>query len=515
MTVTLRDLLRRTDLGLRLVTDLSAHGDPLKIPLLWVATSELSDPTPWLAGGELLLTTGMNLPSSPELISNYVNGLAASGVSALGYGIGLTTTSVPEALVTAANSAGLPLIEVDRPTPFVAVSRALSEMLSTDQLAELKRGLKGQQLVVRAAVRDGAAGVVQTTAQFLHGWSALFGADGRILYLSPDSARGTANRVRTELPSEQLRPSSAFSILVSGAHVAGQGLHTPSGERGVFLAGRTQPLAGIDRTFVNLAATLLFFEPMAEWARRRTVRKDALMNLLLTVPDSDPSVLMALGGELLAREPLLICAMSGTRANLNSMMYRLTDAFGETIVAAEVDGSLIVIAGFETHFHSIIDLAASCELHTGTAKAPTCSKLAEAVKSALTAMRSAINLRRPLLTFQDLQAMLLPDFIDNVAFSHYSKGLLSPLDEYKAAKGIDLVRSLRVWLEHHGQLSQAATSLNLHRHTLRYQLAKISQLLDEDLDSADLRMRLWLAITYGESVGTGTLLEAPHIDPKA
>ena len=51
----LRDLIR--DLDIRLV----AGEDGLDRAVRWVHISELADPTPWLSGGELLLTTGMNL----------------------------------------------------------------------------------------------------------------------------------------------------------------------------------------------------------------------------------------------------------------------------------------------------------------------------------------------------------------------------------------------------------------------------------------------------------------------
>jgi len=45
-------------------------------PVRWVHISELQDPTPWLRGGELLLTTGLPLRSGP---SAYVGRLAAAG----------------------------------------------------------------------------------------------------------------------------------------------------------------------------------------------------------------------------------------------------------------------------------------------------------------------------------------------------------------------------------------------------------------------------------------------------
>ena len=51
----LGDLIR--DLDVRLV----AGEAGLENAVRWVHISELEDPTPWLSGGELLLTTGMGL----------------------------------------------------------------------------------------------------------------------------------------------------------------------------------------------------------------------------------------------------------------------------------------------------------------------------------------------------------------------------------------------------------------------------------------------------------------------
>ena len=45
------------ELGLKLLSgEQSAHGQ-----VRWVHSTELTDPTPWLRGGELLLTTGLQL----------------------------------------------------------------------------------------------------------------------------------------------------------------------------------------------------------------------------------------------------------------------------------------------------------------------------------------------------------------------------------------------------------------------------------------------------------------------
>src|SRR5690242_35436 len=77
--LTLRDLL--SDLDVRPV----AGDGGLDAPVRWVHISELEDPTPWLSGGELLLTTGMQL-TDEESQRDYLKRLAAHDLAGLGLG---------------------------------------------------------------------------------------------------------------------------------------------------------------------------------------------------------------------------------------------------------------------------------------------------------------------------------------------------------------------------------------------------------------------------------------------
>ena len=82
------------------------------MPIRWVHASELEDPTPWLKGGELILTTGMGVGATPAKQRAYVKRLAEAGVAGLGFGLGFSHDKTPRALVTAAETAELPLFEV-------------------------------------------------------------------------------------------------------------------------------------------------------------------------------------------------------------------------------------------------------------------------------------------------------------------------------------------------------------------------------------------------------------------
>ena len=86
--LTLRDLL--SDLDVRL----SSGGEGLDAPVRWVHISELEDPTPFLSGGELLLTTGMALTDA-DTQRAYVARLASHGLAGLGLGTGFAHETLP------------------------------------------------------------------------------------------------------------------------------------------------------------------------------------------------------------------------------------------------------------------------------------------------------------------------------------------------------------------------------------------------------------------------------------
>ncbi|RAS71396.1 purine catabolism regulator [Lentzea atacamensis] len=251
MPITLRELARTLRLPV-------LAGDVTK-PVGWVHGTELADPTPFLEGGELLLTTGLR-PFS----AGYVERLVRAGVVGLGFGTGLGHDEVPRALVEAAADAGLGLVEVPREVPFIAISKAVSKAIAADEYAALTRTSEGQRALTRAAVRAGVGGVVRRLGQWIDGWAVLLDAAGRPVHahnprLVPDL---TAELAR--LTTAGGLASAAFEL--DGVHVFLQVLGSRS--RGVLAVGTTRPDLGIVNTAASLLVLALAQNDSADAARR-------------------------------------------------------------------------------------------------------------------------------------------------------------------------------------------------------------------------------------------------------
>jgi PucR family transcriptional regulator, purine catabolism regulatory protein len=129
------------ELGLELV---SGQGSA-QAHVRWVHSTELTDPTPWLKGGELLLTTGMQL-NGPRSQRELVERLADHDIAGLGFGTGFAHKRLPAALVTAARAREFPLFEVPYELPFIAITERAFARLLDERYELLQRNMVGDVL---------------------------------------------------------------------------------------------------------------------------------------------------------------------------------------------------------------------------------------------------------------------------------------------------------------------------------------------------------------------------------
>jgi purine catabolism regulator len=111
----------------------------------WVHSTELVDPTPWLRGGELLLTTGVQLQGA-RVQRELIERLADHEIAGLGFGTGFTHKRLPPALVNAARKRSFPVFEVPYELPFIAITERAFAQLVNERYEMLQRNMVGDVL---------------------------------------------------------------------------------------------------------------------------------------------------------------------------------------------------------------------------------------------------------------------------------------------------------------------------------------------------------------------------------
>lgn len=513
MPPTLASLVQHSALKLTV----RAGEDRLETPVRWAHVSELADPVPYLEGGELLLVTAMTLDAEdPEAMRRYVRRLVAAGVVGLGFAVGVNYEDVPDALVDAAKEERLPLLAVPRRTPFIAISKAVSAAIAADQYRAVTAGFEAQREMTRAALAEGPAAVVARLAAHVDGWAALYDASGAVVAAAPEWAARRAARFTGDV--ERLRERSApASAVVGGAQdddrVELQSLGSGRRVRGALAVGTGAPLGTAERYAVHSAVALLTLateRSRSLQAAEQRLGAAVLRMLLAGQPDHARAVAGDLYGGLLdAPFRLLIAELSGepdTDADdpLPAFAESVESAAaraGETVlVVPESDGRLVILAAdggavVASCTAAYADKEAEdAETVVGLSAPTGTTAAAGAYKQAEQALSVARRRCRALVEHEELAAGSILPLLADDAVRAFADGMLRALHEHDATGRGDLVASLRAWLSRHGQWDAAAADLGVHRHTLRYRMRRVEEILGRSLDDPDVRMELWLSL---------------------
>ncbi|MFI0714025.1 PucR family transcriptional regulator [Streptomyces inhibens] len=540
MPHTLASLVNHTALKLTVL----AGEERLDVPVRWAHASELIDPVPYMEGGELLLITALKLDAEdPEATRRYVRRVAEAGVVGLGFAVGVNYEDIPDALVAAAREQGLPLLGVPRRTPFIAISKAVSAAVAADQYRAVTAGFEAQRELTRAALSaEGPAELLARLAAHLDGWAALYDASGAVVAAAPDWAARRAARLADDVGRLRERPAPASSVVSDtdgDDRVELQSLGTGRRARGVLAVGTGAPLGTAGRYAVHSAVALLTLTTERSRALQDAEQRlgAAVLKMLLAgEPDHARAVAGQLYGGLLdapfrmvVAEPVAAddpsaggAADAGSQGALDALADAMDAAAartGEAVLAVPDGGRLIVlVADGGAAADACAAYAAEVEARAGAQarprgraarsetghggpgvavglSAPTGPMAAaNAYRQAEQALSVARRRGRTLVEHEDVAAGSVLPLLADDAVRAFADGLLRALREHDATGRGDLVASLRAWLARHGQWDAAAADLGVHRHTLRYRMRRVEEILGRSLDDADVRMELWLAL---------------------
>ncbi|MEU5535284.1 helix-turn-helix domain-containing protein [Streptomyces sp. NPDC020362] len=536
--VPLSALLAREDLALR---QIAGPSDP-DIVIHWAHTSEMSDPYPYLLGGELLLTAGVHIPDAAgsdggapgqggararaqsragedpgpgDYFDDYVSRIVAAGGAALGFGLAPVHDTVPRALVAACEAHGLPLLEVPPQTTFSGVARAVWQLMAQARLAELRRVTEAQQSLAAAASRpDPVPSVLRQLAQRLSGHAAVHGPDGSEVAAA---GREPAEGVREALAglAAVVRPTDRGtagadhepdgSAAATGPAPGDTASVTPGPRPTAAPRSATAPTSATDTLGgTHLAAYALgaeggFVLGVASTRREpgdHTIASVAAVLLSLLAGEhhsgagaarSSALVRLLLGAAPEAVAPLL---GEGRWVVVHARPEgQMPDAVAASALGAALGSPLVDLD------RDVVRVLVSAEREPlpqpgwtlGVSAAAGPREWPAADTQAARALARARATRTALVRHGARPG--LEDLVPPADAEAHARALLAPLADRAA-----LADTLRTWLSLHGSWDRTAVALEVHRNTVRQRIARCAALLDADLDDPDVRMELWFAL---------------------
>ncbi|MFD8656499.1 PucR family transcriptional regulator [Streptomyces mirabilis] len=507
--------------------EILAGADRLGRTVRRVHAGEVPNIASLLKGGELLLTTGYGLGTRPADQRAFVRTLAERGIAALVVELGPRFTRLPSALVETARSAGLPLVQLHREVPFVAVTEEIHTEIVNGHYALLQRAEEVHRRCTEALL--GGGGIPQVLgilADFSGNPVFLETADGQLLYAAgAGSAGADPLQVWEGMRGQHKEEPPAGTTLVD---VPGGGPGTGSVRARLVLLPVSAPVAPVHRIAAERAAGILavvLMQARQEEELAARGRGDFLTDLAegRIAAEDAPAQARVLGfkpgnGPLLPVVMRLADGLSpgGGWAVLARAVAEELASVGVPVLLGvrPVEGRVPLLLGLrsESERAAVADRVAAA-LRAGVERAgmqrpgaqppvvvvgvaggwaAASAGLRHAAETATAAQgltdRPWYDARR---LDTDLLLWRLRDHPDLAAFVERAIG---PLRDHDLRSKPPLLPTLETYLAHAGRKAETARELHLNRQTLYNRLARIGELLGTDLDDPQTVLALSLAL---------------------
>lgn len=496
----------------------------------WVHVSEVADLANLLEGDELVLTTGLALADAGRR-DDYLPGLAAAGAAGVVIELGRHLPAVPRSVVRSGDGLGLPVVVLHEQVRFVEVTEQVHRRIVAEQYAEVDHARRVHeaftalnmsrasldQILQRAAEIIDAPLVLEDlnrqvlafvargvpTTQLLADWDRRSrltpdeGPDGwlsrpvgpfrqewgRLVAPTVQPDDGTAARTVTTL--ERAAQALALHRMVQQDRTSLE-LRAQSGLVDDLRHGRVRDEAeAASRAYALGVRPALTYVPMAV-RLRESVRNDQVVMAQRRARTLDAVVhaIRAAGHTVLATSrddgqiDLLLAPRTGTPPHADDAAL---DAVCTDIRSAvtRVDGIVDGVIGLGPKSALLMDAA------NGLAEAGHVAEVALALPDTGRACYRAADVR-----LRGLLALIRSD----PRVQAFAETELRPLLEHRAKHGDELYDLLAEYLATGGNKTVLAQRLHLSRPTLYARLAVLGRLLGVDLDDAESRTSLHVAM---------------------
>jgi purine catabolism regulator len=536
-----------------------AGADRLDNRVRWVHVAEVVDVAHLLRGGELVLTTGIALPDEPARLKAYVTELVEVGATGLAVEMGRRySDSLPSALLTTAESLGLPVIALGRETVFVDVTEAVHAEILEDQMAELRASEELHEIFTQLSVEGAPPGEVIRQVAALSGRPVVLENLAHQVLAADSAGTNPADLLTSwESRSRSVRAeertafdqTSGWLITTVGARgedwgrliIVGTAIPSP---RDIVLIERAATTLALGRLLDRHAEGLerqahgtiiagilahAYADPQEAAARARALGVPLSGRRLVGVvvrpapavtgrPQTSPAVRTEPGK----------AAASTLHADPAPPEPRRISELAEATSAACKEASLAALVGVLDEGTPQARVGVLASLPSRADQDACLTELARrlhkqdtgAVMAVGSVVESIRDVRRSFLEAEQVSDVAvarpsgrllyrLPDLRlrgllhllrEDARIQTFVERELGPLLEYDAQKGGDLTRILALYLDTGRNKAEAAQQAHLSRPAFYERLRRIERVLDTDLDDVESCTSLHVALLALDSV---------------
>ena len=462
----------------------------------WAHVSELEDPTPWLLGSELIMTTGIGVPKTSRRQRAYLERLDNAGVSGVALSAELYVPPLHPAFLEAAEERGMPVLQVPLAVPFIAIAQEVSAAVQAGTHQRLNAQLQVFGTVRWLASADLDDAAVMARLERLSGYT---------LYVCTPGGRPLLEGVPTPPPElTHLVPTSLDAPpTVPGGYVLP--IPAPGGSAGFLLAMEQPNAKPSGLAVVQHIATVAALQLAMHRHQQETMRREGaetLAELLQGTLHGEAAVRRLSRSGFEGAQPLQLMVARGPDGDVNdTMVQRGLTGSGEPCLLLRQQSDLYVLiqatpAALET-------VGSLTNVMVGVSRPfPAGFHLDVARREALWSLARAADAGGGVVNYDsDPTERWLVD--DAAALRGLVGAVLDIASSYDEKHRSDLVPTLRTWMEQRRDTARTAKALAVHPNTVAYRLRRFQELTGRDLSSTSDLAEVWLALVSATHVSHG------------
>ena len=491
--ITVGALLDYQELGTRVIAGRAG----LEHSVNWAHVSELEDPTPWLEGGELLMTTGIGIPRPASRQVSYISRLAERRVAGIAIGDAMYAPPLSPAMLNLADESALPVLLTARDIPFIAIAK---------RVAAANRDSLFSRLATHLRVYESLPEVTGSNSNVRRLFDRLEGIAGFRLHVLTPTGQSLFPELAAPafpMPVEALENCDDQSPVVRvdlPAHDPGFAFLLPvylQRRRVAVLAAIPVKSGEVDRLVLHHIGTITALLAAELWHDRERERREGGERLSRFLEDTSSGYATLFPGfDQTWQVTFAALHLSENAEGWSDIHHVLSDADLAHVLSRRGRLAHIVATGPRPEHARL--LAVLPQALPGTSIGLSRS-LSLDVDPEIGLQESSAALRLSLLRGQPLHLFRPADEPESLLLQGSAMRLtvdrvLGPILTYDDEHGTDLHLTLSVFLTLDRNYKLAASHLGIHRQTLVYRLKRVEELTAHSLASTRDLCELWLAV---------------------
>jgi len=504
-------------------------------PVRWVHVVEVVEVGECLGGGELVLTCGVLLGRHEQMQREIIGVLDRVGAAGLGIALGPYMAHVPNVLIEEANQRGIPLLTIPWTVNFREIVRTLVFEIIQREDVTLARSRRVHRELTQIVFEGGQLPDLARRLSHLLGRSVVL-VDATFRYLAGEVLEPASRELKDVICAQQIDPAIVDRLYRAGlTHVSEQNPQPASlslDESAIVVApivvGRrvhgylwvdadVRDLQWADLIAIEHGATvaaLIMYKQEVVLQTERRLERNVLDAVLDGEVLDEKAVERAERFGLAVHRPYLVMVARLSTLDFPSASQLFHAGFGRHRPGARIferAGHVVVIVPcmegesakqLALQLRSLWALSGERPALGLSTVVPSLASLARAYGEARDALRIG-ELLDPDAGVYDIEELsILRQSLKALSMNGSAcSSLVARLAHYDRTHGTSLLQTLDAYLRHDGAISVTARALGIHRHTLLYRLARISEILGVALTPASrLELRLGL---LAHSIATG------------